>query len=403
MNLLTNNPISKEISRKRVYGLDILRAYAIFLTLIGHAALLMPMRFQMFQYRYFLLVDAVNLFFVLSGFLIGRILIRDFENEHLHFKTLMHFWSRRWLRTLPAYFFVLSMLAWLNQVQSKRMLLKYGLFIQNFNTPHPIWFVEAWSLSIEEWFYLLTPLFVFIAIKTFRMTTYSAFLSIACAAIIAFPLYRLYKFYQVYPFGDFNAWGFLFRMQVSTRLDGIMYGVVAACIYKYHRNIWNRYKNISLIIGICLLWLMRTLQYHYVLKDTYNGSFFASVFSLSFSCFGAMLILPFFENIKLGKGRLWRFVTFLSVISYSLYLVNFAFVSISVMPHMPHWGLSGNVYLAVRYIAALMLSIGLACILYITVEHPFLYLRSKLEKKKRNKINSSFDTKHEIRGSGQIL
>jgi peptidoglycan/LPS O-acetylase OafA/YrhL len=383
MNLLTNNPISREMSRERVYGLDMLRAYAIILTLIGHAGLLMPVRFQIIQYRYFIFMDAVNLFFVLSGFLIGRILINAFKTEHLNFKALMHFWSRRWLRTLPAYFFVLSMLALLHQVHSKRMLLKFGLFIQNFNTPQPEWFTEAWTLSIEEWFYLLTPLCVFIAIKAFRMPTYKAFLVIACAFIIAFPLYRLYKFYQVAPFDGHRPWEFLFRMQVTTRLDSIMYGVVAACIYCYYRNTWNRYKNISLITGITIIWITRTLDYSFIEQEGIYSNFYSSVFTFSCQCFGAMLILPFFENIKQGKGKLSRFITFISVISYSLYLLNFALVALFIMPRMPHWGLPDKLYYVVRYLATLIVSVGLACILYIAVEHPFLYLRSKLGKKRR--------------------
>jgi peptidoglycan/LPS O-acetylase OafA/YrhL len=386
MSLLTNNPISREMSRDRVYGLDIIRAYAIILAMIGHAGLLMPVRFQVFQYRYIIWLDALDLFFVLSGFLIGRILIDTFEREELSFNTLKHFWYKRWLRTLPAYFFMLSLLAWLYQVQGKKMLLKYFLFIQNFNTPQPDWFVESFSLSIEEWFYLLTPLLVFLVMKVFRVKTLKAFITVALTVVIAFPLYRWYKFIQVTPFDGHRAWEFLFRMQVTTRLDSIMYGVIGACLFKYYRHLWDRYKNISLVVGICIIGVSRILDYYFIGREGVPSNYYSSIFSFSMECFGDLLILPFFSNIKRGKGKVRNFVTFMSIISYSSYLVNFTLVAFYIMGPLPHMGLSDRVYLMVRYMGTLLLSTTLAVLLYITVEYPFLLLRNKLEKKRRNKL-----------------
>src|SRR5262249_33564147 len=93
----------------RNFGLDILRATAITLVLIAH-----------FSASFAALVDytpvaqiagfvSVELFFVLSGFLIGKILLRTVLRS-ANFATVRRFWVRRWLRTLPAYYAVITLL-----------------------------------------------------------------------------------------------------------------------------------------------------------------------------------------------------------------------------------------------------------------------------------------------------
>src|SRR3954452_6127505 len=90
---------------KRVYGLDILRAMAILLVVFGHSAVY----FGYDAYHWPRLGDGVSLFFVLSGYLIGRILFKTIE-KGFDFKDLVGFWFRRWMRTLPVYFFITTIL-----------------------------------------------------------------------------------------------------------------------------------------------------------------------------------------------------------------------------------------------------------------------------------------------------
>ena len=120
-----------EINKNRIYGLDILRALAILFVVLDHSKYTLQKSNSLFineiskiyswYLRYFDF-DGVSIFFVLSGFLIGSILIRSFEKEELSFKSLVNFWIKRWVRTLPAYLFVLSIL----------VLLSY-FFVDKFN------------------------------------------------------------------------------------------------------------------------------------------------------------------------------------------------------------------------------------------------------------------------------
>lgn len=362
--------------KNRVYGLDVLRALAIIIVLIGHCAILMPPRAQLYL-NSLVVIDAVTLFFVLSGFLIGRILIKTFEQEKVTFKTVTHFWMRRWFRTLPAYFTVLFLLAFIYQEHSKRLLLKYALFVQNFNTPIKEWFTESWSLSIEEWFYLLTPIVFLIAIRIFKPDTRKAFLYTSLAFIIAFPLYRLYKYYQVPLPRDHHSWDFFFRMQVTTRLDSLMYGVFGAWVYYYHRDKWQQHRKARAIAGAVMIVLARAIGVYYIVV---HEGLYSCVFSFSIEAFAVLLILPYFENIKTGKGFLAPVMTFTSIISYSLYLLNFAMVALWLMYIWPDFGLSGYSYHLMRFAMFWTLSVGLSVCLYLLVEHPFLRLRDRIVK-----------------------
>ena len=79
-------------NENRIYGLDILRAFAILFVVIGHGTVFLPERMQ--SISNFIVFDGVSVFFVLSGFLIGGILIKLLENKGASIKSLLNFWVR---------------------------------------------------------------------------------------------------------------------------------------------------------------------------------------------------------------------------------------------------------------------------------------------------------------------
>ncbi|MFM2201235.1 MAG: hypothetical protein RL040_435, partial [Bacteroidota bacterium] len=141
----------------RVIGLDILRSIAILTVVLEHGEYLLPKRFHSIYGRInFIHIDGVSIFFVLSGFLIGGILIKTIHKTDFTKQDLLQFWIRRWFRTLPNYLLILLI------VLAARLLIfrdfgefnyTYFIFLQNAFSAHPAFFAEAWSLSVEEWFY----------------------------------------------------------------------------------------------------------------------------------------------------------------------------------------------------------------------------------------------------------
>src|SRR6478736_463243 len=90
---------------KRVFGLDLMRALAIIFVVMGHESMLEKANTN---FPWIRMLNGVELFFVLSGFLIGGILIKTFNSsDSFGIETIGDFWIRRWFRTLPNYYLVL--------------------------------------------------------------------------------------------------------------------------------------------------------------------------------------------------------------------------------------------------------------------------------------------------------
>ena len=152
----------------RNIGLDVLRSCAILLVLLSHfgggVTYLIGWAFPLWIYLpgFF----GVELFFVLSGFLIGSLLL-DICDRNVNFRAWIIFLVRRWMRTVPAYL-VFVAVCWelLSPQLSSGVLLSYITFTQNLFWPMPpgSFFAVSWSLTIEEWFYLLFSSVLFICV-----------------------------------------------------------------------------------------------------------------------------------------------------------------------------------------------------------------------------------------------
>ena len=352
---------------KRIYGLDVFRAVAILLVVLGHGGVIAGDIFSFIPS--IPVIDGVELFFVLSGFLIGSIIINQVEvSEKLNFKGIFHFWKRRWLRTLPNYYLILLVNYFLVKYEIiggdiHQFNYKFFLFIHNFSTGFYEFFWESWSLSVEEWFYIFLPILIalFLAILPKRKA-----LIVTILCLLIFPL--LHRISQ----SDMDVDKFWldvnFRKVVIMRLDAIAFGLIAAYIKKYYSIFWYTSRNWMFILGIVIIY------FEIFLPQDVNG-FFTKTFAFSLTSFGAMLLLAKADSIKSFRYPVvGRAVTFISIISYSMYLVNLALVSQVIVHNFTLTTSSEHLLAYICYWAA---TIGISYLLYIAYERPFLRLRDR--------------------------
>ncbi len=368
---------------KRVYGLDIMRALAISLVLFAHAALFLrnyfPLEFYPFAISAYL---GVEIFFVLSGFLIGTILIKMYEKSTSYTpKVMLKFWTRRWFRTLPAYYLVLI----LNVVI---IYLGFGIrhfhgydndfnlffvFLQGFAHRNPPVFGEAWSLAIEEWFYLLLPILIllfslllgrFISKKSVILTTILVFIIVITGIRVNYALQN-----------PSASWQLDIHTVVIYRLDAIMYGVLGAFICYYYKNVWNGLKLFGKYAGAVFIIMGFVIFYMTVQKQ--SKSFLADTFLFTVFSIGFALFLPSADSIKIksNPGNFARLITHISIVSYSIYLINYSilFKFTSKFLKTTHF-ISG----VVMYLISLVLIMIAATLLYKFYEKPMTDLREKL-------------------------
>lgn len=345
----------------RVFGLDLMRATAILLVLLSHAALFFAsgrsFPVTALLYGYF----GVELFFVLSGFLIGGILLRALE-EGTSPATLTNFWTRRWLRTVPNYLLFLlinvAIAAWLGGLRPS--LIPYLFFCQNIVTRPQPFFTESWSLAVEEWFYLLVPIFFVVMRKIWPRSSCASSLVVICGTIIAVTLAR-----SVYVFSTHPAWLTDVRMIVVFRLDACMFGVLAAWVKHYYPGRWQLRAPFFLSVGLLLLATVAILPF--LLP---GDSFFLHTTGFTLTSLGALLLLPMLDQWSHADGFGAAAIVRISIWSYSLYLVN-----LPVRAVLDHFFAQRSPFLVVP--AFLIISVSFAALIYRLYEKPILALRER--------------------------
>ena len=302
-------PDARMKTHTRSFGLDLVRTVAISLVLVSHFA----KKIEILGFW------GVELFFGLSGFLIGQILWRNFQQaKDWGFKHIGNFWQRRWWRTLPNYYlFLLLMLLFhlfivKSGIPSVVGLLQFLWFGQDLFNLGNIFYAVSWSLCIEEWFYLLFPIVLFLFASA-RLKPRVAFSCTLATFFIACFLQRQLL--------SVNGHNYAIRELTFCRLDAIACGVMTAFVTVEARP-GRLMKWLAFLIG-CLL-LFFPLGAIYFFGANIEG-LTGSPYLLLIIPLGASLTLPLVAMLEVdAKTRLAaaiaRWVENISHWSYSIYL-----------------------------------------------------------------------------------
>ena len=372
----------QSLAGTRLPGLDTLRALAIVLVMLFHLAGTLPPCFgAVAQFGWV----GVDIFFVLSGFLIGSQLLRPYAAGRR--PRLWAFYQRRLYRILPAYFCVLALYflvpAWRERPGisplwqflsfTENLLVDYGA--------HPA-FSHAWSLCVEEQFYLLLPPLVLLAM---RRPTPARLAGLVAGVLLLGMVTRAFALAQLRHIGPgSDDFGVFYLEHVYyptyTRLDGLLTGVLLAAAVVFRPAQWAMWMRRRLGLqasGFCIagvaLWLFAGRFY-----SAFGPSAWGTVLGFPLLALGIGLVTAgsagrpgVAARVQVPGARL------LATLAFSLYLTHKEAVHLDQLFVLPHiaGGLEPRSWAAVPVYAATCLLTAAA--LYLAVERPFLALRKR--------------------------
>ncbi len=365
---------------RRIFGLDLLRAIAILGVLGSHILWIFPEANSggLVYLLQFGGVMGVELFFVLSGFLIGRILLRQFLKPHFHRGHFKYFLVRRWFRTLPNYYAVLLLNILLVTAIGRELpdtIAHYFGFLQNFFSGMDLFFTESWSLPIEEFAYIIAPMLLLLVVGAFaKAKRDTLFLVVTLGVIIFFITTKV-----IYTAGlsqmSLQHWNIELKAVVWYRIDAIYYGVLAGYLSLIYPRHWKKYAAVCLVLGIVLFFLVQIIM---TLKQwtPESNPWFWYVAYLPLMSVVYCFFLPILSQWKTKPALLGKTITTISVLSYAVYLLHYGIILQTMRWIWPIESLT-SLTKALYVIVYLILVFGLSYLWYRNYEKPMMDIRDK--------------------------
>jgi peptidoglycan/LPS O-acetylase OafA/YrhL len=363
----------------RLYGLDHLRTLAITLVFLFHYKILVggfpDGMADLIQFGW----TGVDLFFVLSGFLIASQLFAILQKgQKINLKT---FFLKRFFRIMPLFGVVLGIYFCFPAFREKEALpplWKFLTFTQNLglNLKDYGTFSHAWSLCVEEHFYLIFPI-ILISLQGTRFFKKSYWLLIGLGLLgFALRMYYWNQYYLPYIEADFAVieWYKYVYYPTYNRLDGLLVGVSIAGIYQFSPNLWSKIAPLGNYFLVISLIILATAYVLCADAQSYQASVFG--FPLVALGYGLMVMSAISYNSFLYKWQS-KGTTLIATLSYALYLTHKGIIHLTqlVCTHF-NKGMSSHWILLI----SIFFCILVAWLLHWAIEKPFLKLRNVILK-----------------------
>jgi peptidoglycan/LPS O-acetylase OafA/YrhL len=225
-------------------------------------------------------------------------------------------------------------------------------------------FAVSWSLVVEEWFYLTLGAVVLLAARLSPQKK-TVLMACACVGAVSFGVRALSAF-------DPELGLSVVRTEMAFRLDSLLIGVALAAIKLWKPNLFRRWAVTPVLIagaGAIVLWTFVSSAYSAPLEY----SVLAKIFWYPLISVATAMVVPALTRLpvlgtKPTHQRVVSFVTWSSILSYSLYLVHMATMFAISHSSLPVTGYA---------VLMIPLSYAVAWLLYRGVELPFLEIRDK--------------------------
>ena len=317
----------------------------------------------------------VDLFFVLSGFLISsQLFLQIKQGQIISFKV---FFLKRFFRIIPIFFATVGLYFCFPLFREKEALppiWKFLTFTQNFglNLKDFATFSHAWSLCVEEHFYFFLPI-ILISLQKLNLFAKSYWL-LLLLFVFGFAI-RIYCFDHLYlpKIEDENSWLYWYKYiyyPTYNRLDGLLVGVSIAGIYEFLPNLWGKMSKFGNQFILLSLFVLTVAYFLCENQQDFNASIFG--FPLIAIGFGFMVIAAISPTSFLYKWNS-KFTTLIATLSYAIYLTHKGVI------HTTHqllndFKIESNLMLIICIITCILV----AYLLNLTIEKPFMKLRNKI-------------------------
>jgi peptidoglycan/LPS O-acetylase OafA/YrhL len=364
--------MSTTLPTPRVHGLDTLRALAIVFVVMHHYVLFVSGA-DTFGWAGSIGWVGVDLFFALSGYLIGNQIFAGLRSEQG--LSLRRFYARRLLRTLPNFYFVLALYYFWPYFRGDLVLpplWEFLSFTQNINLKPGTAFSHAWSLCIEEQFYLLLPAAALL-IASLRRSLHWGWAALALG-LVAGMLVRATVWRELvgdHPRGSTEYFRYIYY-STFCRFDELLAGVALALLKNHHAGLWQRitaHGNAVLAVGVGLsaltFWLF--LNYRFGFAMTVIG------FPMLALSFALLIVAALSPGSVLGDTRVPGAAS-IALWSYAIYVLHKQ-VCILANGHLRKMGIEPDTLLAVGLMMGLSVLTG--WLLFRLIETPFMALRER--------------------------
>jgi peptidoglycan/LPS O-acetylase OafA/YrhL len=276
-------------------------------------------------------VSAVEVFFVLSGFVLAPqivdwVVARPWRN-------LGVFLVRRWMRTIPPYVVALVVVALMTGNLFTADTLRYLFYVENpFHSANAIDFYPvAWSLAVEEWFYVLFAPLLFVVARTLGRGDRRVEIAFAILFVLVIAGLRAFA---APPDWDLNV-----RRVTAFRIDSIVWGFLLFLALARRPLSPARSFGAVLALGAAALALTAAIEYWTTLLALEQNRLAQQIFPYSSAMFG-LAAVSFFREAggSFGGPRIAALSFYLGRISYSVYLFHIVII-MALKPLVGSWPL----------------------------------------------------------------
>ncbi len=301
----------RHAASERIESLDLLRGLAAFAVMVPHFFMYYLRDASVFAEV--VSVTAVEVFFVLSGFVLGPQIVLCARRRN--WATLRTFLIRRWMRTIPSFLVALLAISVIFRGLGSVDFFRYAAYVQNLFSQHNSldYYPVAWSLSVEEWYYVVFPPFLLLYAKFARRG--SEWFEYVCAALLFIACITLLR--SIY--GDTADWGAQVRRVVVFRIDSIAYGFLLYLIVQHANFEWNAQLRLLALLALAAT-TVAVLQLNARMIES-DAVWLKEIHPFVSAAFGMSTLVFFLSVNSFFQARWPRAVcSYLGHISYATYL-----------------------------------------------------------------------------------